>query len=90
MENSGKLCTNGLCVRITTARNRLGISQTQLSKMVGVSKGAVSQWELGHTKDIKSRFFFPLADALKVDPVELFYGEGGWVEKTPHCVVQIK
>ena len=50
------------------------MSQTALSRKIGVSKSAVSQWELGHTKNIKTRFFFPLAEALKIDPLELFYG----------------
>ena len=76
MDNTGQLCTSGLCLRIATARIAKGLSQTQLSKMIGVSKGAVSQWEMGQTKDIKSRNFFPLAKVLEIDPLELFYGKG--------------
>ena len=65
---------SNLSIRIATARKESGMSQTELSKKIGVTKGAVSQWELGHTKDIKTRFFFPLAEALQLDPLELFYG----------------
>mgnify|MGYP001201514813 CR=1 FL=1 len=64
-----------LCTRITDARHRTGMSQSELSRKIGVTKSAVSQWELGATKDIKCRFFFPLAEALKIDPQKLFYGD---------------
>jgi len=63
-----------LCTRITDARHRSGMSQSELSRRIGVTKSAVSQWELGATKDIKCRFFFPLAEALEIDPLKLFYG----------------
>ena len=50
------------------------MSLSELSRRIGVTKSAVSQWELGATKDIKCRFFFPLAEALVIDPLKLFYG----------------
>lgn len=65
----------GLCTRITDARHMTGMSQAELSRRIGVTKSAVSQWELGATRDIKCRFFFPLAEALKIDPHKLFYGD---------------
>ena len=68
---------DNLSVRIAYARKEKGMSQTELSRRIGVTKSAVSQWELGHTKNIKTRFFFPLAEALKIDPLELFYGNSG-------------
>ena len=68
---------DNLAVRIAYARKENGMSQTELSRKIGVTKSAVSQWELGHTKNIKTRFFFPLAEALNIDPLKLFYGNSG-------------
>lgn len=39
-----------LADRITTVRERAGWSQTQLAAEVGVSRGAVAQWEVGKTE----------------------------------------
>ncbi len=51
--------------RIKLARQKSGYSQTELVEMLGVTPGAVSQWEVGKTspslKQIK-----PLAEILNM------------------------
>ena len=39
--------TNLLCENIATARKKLGLTQNQLAKALGVSAQAVSKWERG-------------------------------------------
>lgn len=39
--------TNLLCENIVAARKKLGLTQSQLAKMLGVSAQAVSKWERG-------------------------------------------
>lgn len=50
--------------RIRQRREGQGLTQAQLAKMVGVTKGAVSQWELGGTKNIKLVIFLKLVEVL--------------------------
>lgn len=63
-----------LARRIKKAREAKGMTRNQLSKEIGVSRAAISQWESGATTDLKARFLFPLAKALEVDPTELYWG----------------
>ena len=55
---------------IRDARKRLGISQTELAKRCGVTKGGISQWEndIGAPKRPNAR---KLATVLGLDPLEL-------------------
>ena len=39
--------TTLLCKNIVTARKKLGLTQNQLARMLGVSAQAVSKWERG-------------------------------------------
>lgn len=50
--------------RIRQRREGQGLTQLQLAKLVGVTKGAVSQWELGGTKNIKLVTFLKLVEVL--------------------------
>ena len=63
-----------LARRIKTAREKKGMTRNELSKEIGVSRAAISQWESGATTDLKARYLFPLAKALEVDPTELYWG----------------
>jgi len=66
---------NSLSLRITTAREQSKLTKTALADKLGVTRAAISQWESGKTGDMKARYFFPLAEALKQDPAHLFTGE---------------
>jgi transcriptional regulator with XRE-family HTH domain len=60
--------------RIRTLREARRLTQEQLGKEVGVSKGAVSQWENGSTKNIKLGTFLALLGVLRTDYEYLIYG----------------
>lgn len=53
--------------RIRFARKAADMTQEQLAKKTGVTKGAVSQWEQGGIKSLNSVVLFALADALEVN-----------------------
>lgn len=55
-------------------REARGLSQAALAKLCGVTPGAVSQWELGSTENIKLEPFLRLCDALVVTPHYLVFG----------------
>ncbi len=48
----------------------------QLAERVGVTKGAVSQWETGDTRNLRLEHLFKVADALEVNVRWLALGEG--------------
>lgn len=50
--------------RIRQRREGQGMTQAQLAKLVGVTKGAVSQWELGGTQNIKLKTWLKLLEVL--------------------------
>lgn len=59
--------------RIRQARNRKGLSQPQLAKLAGVSKGTVSMWETGVTKP-KGENLMRLSSVLGMSPLSLVDG----------------
>lgn len=65
--------------RIKHLRLAKGLSQEQLAKLVGLTKGAVSQWEVGRTANVKNA---PLMELCKIFGVSAEYlvngaGRGG-------------
>lgn len=56
--------------RIKHLRIAKGYSQQQLAKLLGLTKGAVSQWEVGLTKNLKNA---PLMDLCKIFGVSAEY-----------------
>ena len=61
-------------VRIKELRIERGLSQSELGDLVGVTKSAVSQWEHGHTTNIRLTTFFRLIEVLKTDYAYLAFG----------------
>jgi transcriptional regulator with XRE-family HTH domain len=51
---------------IRSSRKRLGLTQVQLAKELGLSKGAVAQWETGETEPSVDNMA-KLRDRLKID-----------------------
>jgi transcriptional regulator with XRE-family HTH domain len=62
-----------LSARITAARQKKGLSQEALGKMLGVSRAAVAQWEGGQTVPAAERLI-DLADKLNVRFEWLYWG----------------
>lgn len=60
--------------RIKLLREARGLSQERLADLVGVTKGAVSQWESGGTENIKLVNFMKLCGELLTDPHFLIFG----------------
>lgn len=60
--------------RIRYLRGVKGFSQTQLADKVGVTKSAVSQWELGQTANVKLQTFLKLCETLGARPEFLIFG----------------
>lgn len=52
--------------RIQAARIAKGLTQDQLAKKIGVSKGAISQWEANTIANLKAPHLMRLADTLEV------------------------
>lgn len=61
--------------RIRQCREARGYSQEQLGKLLGVTKGAISQWELGGTKNVKLATFLKLIEVLQTSANYLVNGE---------------
>jgi DNA-binding XRE family transcriptional regulator len=60
--------------RIRMLRHSKGWTQTQLGELVGVSKVAVYQWEVGTTSDIKLKTFVKLVEVLGTNSHYLLFG----------------
>ncbi len=66
----------GIGKRIKEARVSLGYTQEDLAKILGVTKGAVANYEI-ETSHPKEPILYKLFDALKVDANYLFQDEMG-------------
>lgn len=62
--------------RIKVARLRAGVTKSALAKAVGLSPSAVTQWENGDTKALKSASLLAAANVLKVNYDWLATGKG--------------
>jgi DNA-binding Xre family transcriptional regulator len=60
--------------RIRLLRQARGMSQGDLSSKIGVTPGAISQWENGSTKNIKLETFLRLCAELGTEPQYLIFG----------------
>lgn len=60
--------------RIRYLRGVKGFSQSELAKKVGVTKSAVSQWELSQTANVKLETFLKLCEVLGARPEYLIFG----------------
>jgi transcriptional regulator with XRE-family HTH domain len=65
--------------RIRIAREKLGISQVELAKRVGVSRGSIFQWENDRTQQIRKDKVPRLAAVLGLDVTALSPFGGGTV-----------
>jgi transcriptional regulator with XRE-family HTH domain len=63
-----------LADRIKIARERLGLSQSQLARIAGVTPAAIGNYEQGTTKTVRN--LVDVATALKVRPEWLANGTG--------------
>lgn len=61
--------------RIQYARIAAGLTQEQLASKVGVSKGAVSQWESGTIKTLSAESLLKLADAVEASERWIMLGK---------------
>lgn len=60
--------------RIKTLREAKGLSQEALGKQLGISRAAVSLWELGQTKNIKNVTMLALVQILGTTQEYLLFG----------------
>lgn len=60
--------------RIRALREAQGMSQEALGRLCNVTRGSVSQWEIGITANIRLQTFLTLCDVLHTDPHFLIYG----------------
>jgi transcriptional regulator with XRE-family HTH domain len=70
------ICVPTMGERIKVLREARGLTQSQVGRAVGVSKGAVSHWENGVTANIKLVTFLKLLDVLRTDYEYLVFGAG--------------
>jgi transcriptional regulator with XRE-family HTH domain len=68
------LCMETMGDRIRMLRQSKDYSLAQLGALVGVSKSAVSQWELGQTANIKLQTFLRLLEVLGTKYEYLVFG----------------
>ena len=61
--------------RIKMLRERIGISQSELGKEMGLSRASISQYEMGVIKEMKMNQLIKMAKALRVDAEELATGK---------------
>lgn len=62
--------------RIAHARREAGLNQTELGKRVGVTKGAVSQWENGNINNLRMANLFAIEDATGFRARWIALGQG--------------
>lgn len=61
---------------IHARRKELGLTLEQVGEIVGVTKNTVRQWENGNISNMRRDRIAKLAEALKIDPINLI-GEDG-------------
>lgn len=63
-----------LASRLKQRREELGLTQVELAKLIGVTKGAVGNYETG-LSSMKAEVLYRICDVLKCDPNFLFQDE---------------
>ncbi|MBX3628097.1 MAG: helix-turn-helix domain-containing protein [Rhizobacter sp.] len=61
--------------RLKSARERIGLSQVSLAELVGINQSTISDLERGINSDPGAERLIRLAEALKVDPKHLLFGD---------------
>ena len=62
--------------RVKEARLSAGYNQPELGKIIGVTKGAISQWEKGDVKNLKNHHLFSLSKATGYSAEWIATGNG--------------
>lgn len=62
--------------RLRAAREEAGLNQSELARAVGVTRGAVSQWESGTVDNLRNQHLFAVCEAVGVNPKWLALGAG--------------
>lgn len=63
-----------LASRLKQRREELGLTQVELAKLIGVTKGAVGNYETG-VSSMKAEVLYRICDVLQCDPNFLFQDE---------------
>jgi transcriptional regulator with XRE-family HTH domain len=62
--------------RLNAAFDRSGLSQAELARMVGLTRGSINSWLRGRSINIRPEHLFAVADALRVEARWLATGAG--------------
>jgi len=82
----------GIGKRIKERRDALGLTQEQLAKIIGVTKGSIANYE-NQVSHPKEPILYKLFDALQCDANNLFQdemGEIGTTKKAPDIIAESK
>ena len=71
---------NTIADRVRARRNKLGLSQKELAKKIGVSQGTIGQLESGRNN--RTKYIYQLATALAVDVQWLLDGNQAALDET--------
>jgi transcriptional regulator with XRE-family HTH domain len=73
--------------RIKARREQLGITQPELARLIGVTKGAIGNYETDANSP-KASMMYRLFDVLKCDANYLFQDETEPLEIDPHAMLE--
>ena len=79
---------NTIGYRIKQARKRKDLTQQKLADAIGVSRPAVTQWELNKTKNLDAENLYKLCAALEVSQEWILYGTGSDIMKSEESNVR--
>lgn len=76
--------------RIKLLRRNLGLTQSAVGKKIGVTKGAISQWESGLNKSYDAEYMIALADLFNTTIHELLYGKNLKLSSTTEDPIKLE